>query len=292
MDWDDWRFFLTVSRTNSIRAAAQELGVNHATVSRRIEHMENQLRMVLFERKARGYQLSAEGEAILPQALEIEQKFSAMRQRIRGLENTSSGHIKVAFSDGIVSTVIPLLHRFRAENPNIHLNLCIGNAANDIGTSEAHLSLRFIVSPPEGMAGRRVGKFATANYAAKTLMTKGVSGDAMDQIPWIGWEDVWSHLPSAQWLARHISSEHVVCRVNSSYAMYFAVQSGIGAGHLLCIEADQDPLLVRIGEQQFDDSNTLWIITHPELRRLSRVQKLMHFLTEEIRQLYKHVIAL
>jgi Bacterial regulatory helix-turn-helix protein, lysR family len=36
IDWDDIRYFLAVSRGGSVRAAAKSLGVNHATVLRRI----------------------------------------------------------------------------------------------------------------------------------------------------------------------------------------------------------------------------------------------------------------
>jgi DNA-binding transcriptional LysR family regulator len=42
-DWDDVRSFLAVARGGSVRAAAERLGVNHATVLRRIAQLEERL---------------------------------------------------------------------------------------------------------------------------------------------------------------------------------------------------------------------------------------------------------
>ena len=43
IDWDDVRYFLAVARGGSVRAAAQRLGVNHATVLRRVAQLEERL---------------------------------------------------------------------------------------------------------------------------------------------------------------------------------------------------------------------------------------------------------
>ena len=43
IDWDDVRYFLAVARGGSVRAAAERLGVNHATVLRRIAQLEERL---------------------------------------------------------------------------------------------------------------------------------------------------------------------------------------------------------------------------------------------------------
>lgn len=48
IDWDDIRYFLAVSRGGSVRAAAKSLGVNHATVLRRIAQLEERLGALMF----------------------------------------------------------------------------------------------------------------------------------------------------------------------------------------------------------------------------------------------------
>ena len=43
MNWDDVRIFLAVARSGQILGAAKRLGVNHATVARRLTALENDL---------------------------------------------------------------------------------------------------------------------------------------------------------------------------------------------------------------------------------------------------------
>ena len=40
MDWEDVRFFVALARRGSLSGAARNLGVNHATVARRIASLE------------------------------------------------------------------------------------------------------------------------------------------------------------------------------------------------------------------------------------------------------------
>src|SRR5260370_12322364 len=65
IDWDDVRYFLAVARGGSVRAAAERLGVNHATVLRRIAQLEERLGGQMFEKLPSAYRLTAAGEEVL-----------------------------------------------------------------------------------------------------------------------------------------------------------------------------------------------------------------------------------
>ena len=53
-DWDDLRYFLAVARAGSLSGAAKALGVNHSTVFRRVETLEDRLGVRLFDRHREG----------------------------------------------------------------------------------------------------------------------------------------------------------------------------------------------------------------------------------------------
>ncbi|HBS34572.1 MAG TPA: LysR family transcriptional regulator, partial [Parvularcula sp.] len=57
LDWDDYRYFLAVARAGTVTGAAQQLGVNHSTVSRRIAAMERAASVLLFDKQKDGYAL-------------------------------------------------------------------------------------------------------------------------------------------------------------------------------------------------------------------------------------------
>src|SRR5437764_10909486 len=67
-DWEDIRYFLALARHGSLSAAARDLHVTHATVSRRITSLEELLGGPLFERRADGYALTSQGQELLGEA--------------------------------------------------------------------------------------------------------------------------------------------------------------------------------------------------------------------------------
>lgn len=64
-DWNGYRYFLSLSRHGTLKAAAKKLGINQTTVGRQIAALESELGAQLFEKKSSGYLLTAKGQDIL-----------------------------------------------------------------------------------------------------------------------------------------------------------------------------------------------------------------------------------
>src|SRR5262245_44615909 len=71
-DWEDLRHFAALARENSLSAAARRLGVDHATVARRIGALEAALGLRLVDRRPRSYALTADGTRIAALAARVE----------------------------------------------------------------------------------------------------------------------------------------------------------------------------------------------------------------------------
>jgi LysR family glycine cleavage system transcriptional activator len=56
--------FLVVAERQSLKAAAPELNISISALSRRIQTLEAQLGLVLFERRARSLRLTEDGDAL------------------------------------------------------------------------------------------------------------------------------------------------------------------------------------------------------------------------------------
>src|SRR5258708_5414848 len=78
MDGDNLKFFLALAETGSLSRASDKLRVDHSTVARRIEMLEQDLGVRLVERLSRSYRLTAEGERVRDRAKEIEAGISAI----------------------------------------------------------------------------------------------------------------------------------------------------------------------------------------------------------------------
>ena len=117
MDWDNLRFFLELARAGKLTVAARRLGVDHTTVSRRVQALEKSLQAPLFIRTASGYQLSEVGRNLLPQAEAMESAFSAIEQTQR--KDSLSGQVRIGVTEGYGSMMLaPQLAELSRRYPN------------------------------------------------------------------------------------------------------------------------------------------------------------------------------
>ena len=67
-NWDDARVFVALALHATSRGAADALGLNQSTVSRRLAQLEQEVGTQLFDRRPSGLQLNDAGAALLPTA--------------------------------------------------------------------------------------------------------------------------------------------------------------------------------------------------------------------------------
>src|SRR6201746_1248574 len=80
IDWDDFRFLLAIVRGGSVSAAAKQLGVDHATVIRRVDRLERHLSAKLFDRRKTGYLLTEAGQRVADSAEGMESTILANQE--------------------------------------------------------------------------------------------------------------------------------------------------------------------------------------------------------------------
>ncbi len=72
VDWQDLRIFLALGRHGSLSGAARALGVNHATIARRLHSLEDSLGETLVERRPEGFVLTLAGTHTLAAASDMD----------------------------------------------------------------------------------------------------------------------------------------------------------------------------------------------------------------------------
>jgi LysR family glycine cleavage system transcriptional activator len=126
------RAFEAAARLKSYSKAAEELGLTHGAVSHRIRELEQRQGVTLFKRAGNTMQLTSEGqqlEAQVRQGLSIlEQAFPAPK----GAHNKAQRHVVVSSVPSLASTwLFARMAQFRAENPDIDIDLRVTEALND-----------------------------------------------------------------------------------------------------------------------------------------------------------------
>ena len=100
-NWDEIRTAFHVARLGTVSAAAEALGVHHATVIRHIDALEARLGAKLFQRHARGYTATDAGRELLSVAQVADERFSQMAARIGGARDDISGDLIVTSLPGL-----------------------------------------------------------------------------------------------------------------------------------------------------------------------------------------------
>ena len=98
-DWNDIQYFLAVAREGTVSEAARRLRVNHATVIRRIDALEQALSAKLFERTPRGYGLTQPGERLLQSSERIEDETERVRNEVGGRHDVA-GTVRISSLEG------------------------------------------------------------------------------------------------------------------------------------------------------------------------------------------------
>lgn len=285
--WDDLRTVLAVVRGGSLSAAARSLGVNHATVFRRLKAIEARLGVRLFERLPGGYMATAAGLEVRAAAERVEAEVLDLSRRLAGQDLRLEGTVRLTAPDDMMERVLSAcLARFRTRYPGIVVEAMIDNRMLSLTHREADVAVRPTAEPPEALVGRRIATVAAAAYAdpgCLPVTPAEISPDQLRQLPWIGWEEGGGPASLVGWLSRNGLAGQVVYRVNSMLNQFTACVAGVGVALLPCFLGERHDTLVRVLPPQRDLETGLWLLTHRDLRRTARVRALLDFLYDELR---------
>jgi DNA-binding transcriptional LysR family regulator len=284
ISWDDAVLVKAIAHGGTLKSTAQLLNLSHATVFRRLRELEGRLRVRLFERSRSGYVPTPAGADIRQVAIRFEREFDALQQRLAGRDVHASGTVRVATVDTLITgPLMPVLSRFSARYPEIHLDVMSNVAMADLSKREADVAVRAGGRPPADLVGRKLCRIEVAVYAAKEIPHLTV--DSLATGAWIAPSDRLSHLASYKWLKEMGHFKRATMQVDSLLALSSAVASGAGLGLLPCYLADGLANLQRVGEPIPGLASDLWLLTHQELRRVKRVRLVMDWIHEEMRAL-------
>ncbi len=276
-DWDDLRYFAAVARRGSLSGAARALGVNHATVARRLAALEASLGAKLFDRRASGYALNARGRAVMEQAARMEEAAAAL-DRIAPA-GAVSGLVRVTATPAIADAfLLPRLARLYRRHPALDLELVADSRALSLQRHEADIALR-LTRPRDGeviarkLATIRYGFFAAANVHAAIA-----AGDAP---VFVGFDEGNAHVPEAQFLARHFGAARVAFRVNSTTAQAAAAARGLGVALLPRFLAAGDSRLAPVDLAPSPPERSLWLLMRRDARRPDSIRTVVDFLADE-----------
>ncbi len=281
-NWDEIRTAYNVARIGTVSGAAEVMGVHHATVIRHIDALEDRLGVKLFQRHARGYTPTEAGDDLLRVAQATDDQFSQLAGRIKGRGDAVEGELVVTSLGGVSHLLVPVLAAFQAEYPDLIVRYLTGDRLFRLEYGEAHVAVRAGAVPdqPDNVV-QPFHRQKIALYASRSYVDcHGLPG-AVSDYPghrFIGNDDPKTRAPFFRWLGENVPSESIVFRSGDVHAMSRAVLAGIGIGFVPQLQAAEMDGLVEVHPPMEEWETPLWLVTHMDLHRTTKVQAFLSFL--------------
>ncbi len=283
-NWDEIKTAYQVARMGTVSGAAEVLGVHHATVIRHVDALETRLGVKLFQRHARGYTATEAGEDLLRVAKATDDQFSQLVGRIKGRGTDVSGDLVVTSLTSLVPRMVPILTQFQRENPDVVIRYLTGTRLFRLEYGEAHVAIR-AGSPPaqpdnvvQSLARQRMGLFASQRYADEHGLPKNWAECSGHRF--VGTNNDQSRAPFNKWLRDKVPDVVFSFRSEEDRAIEQAILNGAGIGFMPVLEARTNPDLIEVFPQDDEWSAPLWLVTHVDLHRTTKVQAFLTFLKE------------
>lgn len=254
LNWDDFRLFLSVAREGGLAAAALNTGKSAPTLGRRMLALEQRLGQQLFNRTARGYELTEHGKQLQLKALSLEASIepiaaaaSQITPRVKISAGTWVTHLLCSKVDELIGPLPVLLQFISAEH------------VLDIGHREAVIGIRNKRPQQVTLAGRPIGKIRFAAYATSNAVEP--------------WARVLGSTPSAAWVQQR--ADTTVFEVTNPRNAYDLAVNGFARVVLPTVIGDAATNLEKVSDDIHELEHTQWLVTHHEDRHLPEVRQII-----------------
>jgi DNA-binding transcriptional LysR family regulator len=276
LDWALWRSFLAILREGSLSGAARALEVAHPTVRRHLDELEARLGAALFVRSPSGLVASELALSLREAAQTMESAAALLVRTVSADAGAVAGTVRITASEIMgVEVLPPILSVLKALHAGLSFEVSLSNSIEDVLRHDADIAVRMTRPAQDGVLARKIGLVPLGLYAHQSWVARhGEPGTLPDLVAGgglIGYDRGTAIMRALESLGVPSAPGDFAFRSDNDLAQLAAVRAGLGVG--LC----QKPLAVRDPKLRsvipaFTHSLEIWLVSHPNLRSVSRVR--------------------
>ena len=142
-DWNRARAFLVTAEEGSLSAAARALDMTQPTLGRQVTALEQELGVALFERGARGLELTPSGLDLLEHVRAMGEAANSLSLTASGQATAVEGNICITATEVMAAFILPpIIEKLRRLEPGITVELVASNSTSDLKRREADIAIR------------------------------------------------------------------------------------------------------------------------------------------------------
>ena len=287
MNWDDARMFLAVARAGQVLAASRRLGVNQATLSRRVAALETALGAKLIVRRTHGCDLTEAGTNLMESLERVEAEFLASQARLDETGAAISGTVRIGAPDGFgVAFLAPRLGMLADCYPNLHIQLVPTPRSFSLSRREADIAV-LVGRPEKGrLRARKLIDYTLGLYASRGYLEGHQAPSAAAELTnhrLVGYVDDLIYSPGLNYASEFLRNWRSEIEISSATGQLAAIRAGAGIGVLHDYMARREPDLVRM-LPGLSARRSYWLAIHETLHDVPRVRAAADFIARTVQE--------
>lgn len=271
---DDLLVLLAVGRTGRFVSAAEELGINHTTISRRIAALEESLGGRVLARVGGGWELTDLGREALAAAEAVETAVQSLATDAGG-QRMLAGVVRLSATDGFSAYIAaPAAAEVRRRHPKVSVEIVA--ITRRVSQQRSGLDLEVMVGEPQVHRAKaiRLADYCLGLYGSTDYLRDYGTPRTLDELtghPLVYFIDSMLQVDDldlartfAPGMRESVSSTNVFVHVE-------ATRAAAGLGLLPCFMADRHADLVRVLPEQVAIRPTYWMVARAETLRRPEV---------------------
>jgi DNA-binding transcriptional LysR family regulator len=291
-DFEALAIFAKVVELRSFAAAAADLALSKATVSKAVSRLEERLGARLFNRTSRRIALTDAGRMLAGRAVQLVADGEAAENEALAQSATPRGLIRLAapMTYG-TNTLAPLLPEFLAAYPEVSIDLSLSDATVDLIGEGFDAAIRIASLPDSSLIARRLGDMRRYVVAAPSYFAKygrpthpmHLAGHKCFGYTYLSTPGVW-HFTNAAGETASVRPAGQL-RANNGEAVMPALLAGLGISDLpefIVGDALASGQLEAVLQDWLPPSSGVYLVTPSAGPRPARVEVLLDFLTAKL----------
>ena len=271
---DDLLILLAVGRTGKYTTAADELGLNHTTISRRIAALELAVGGRVLARVSGGWELTELGREALAAAEAVEAAVRSLSTEAGG-KRALEGVVRISATDGFSAYIAaPAAAAVQREHPNVAVEIVA--ATRRASQQRSGLDVEVVVGEPTVHRAKalRLGDYCLGLYGSREyLRTHGVPSGVADlhRFPLVYFIDSMLQVDDLDLATSFAPAMRESVTSTNVFVHVEATRASAGLGLLPCFMADRHGDLVRVLTDEVAIRLTYWLVTREETLRRPEV---------------------
>lgn len=292
LQWNDLHLLLMLRRHTTMAQAAQVMGVNVSTISRRLATLQRDMGTTFFERTSQGCVPTQAALEPLKIAARMEEQALTLERQVIGQDAEIRGEVTISTIALLASDLSPIFAQLCRDHPQLKLVLNTTQLMVNLSRRDADIVVRLTNNPPEHLVGRRIGPLRFALYGSEDLLKDLPESPVIrdiERLPWLQWAPSFGAVGTAAWINSVLPLAKRAAQVDNTSLMREYIRAGVGVAFMPSMsmfECTGTRPLVQMPEE-LDAVTYIWILTHPDLLNAGRIKVAMDALEHALRERFE-----